>query len=261
MCDSDAPFTGDIPWRKIICSLVNIHPDVTDATLVQEIGDMSVLLRKVVETNGSHIPTYAVLHRVCCSRLSEGLGVELDMDPPWSTNEDHLRSHNRVADLDRYYEHNKSLSFVVIREYFCCPWRARSLGAVPEHQNEKLVILSENLLQSLSKIQTDNKHSVMSYVELETHNEIARPHIWTYYSMSLIEEARLEAESKNREDAVHLQLFLEYFRDTKRSHHAELESLLSQGLINANFIGYLFVSFSMIIGFPNLIYGSIKGSR
>ncbi|KAF2112712.1 hypothetical protein BDV96DRAFT_580284 [Lophiotrema nucula] len=239
--------TNNLPWRDIMCSLANIRPDVEDARLLQEVADMSTMLQDIAESQKTRPPTFAILHRVYCSRQEDSATQELDIEPPWSTNESHLRSLDRVTDLDGYIQSNETLSFIVIREYFCCPWKARTLGVVPEHQSETLVILSDSLLRTLSQVQSSHKDHVISYVKLQTNVEIMRPHVWTYYSLTLMKEALVRLKSRSAEDAVHLQLFLEYFRDGNKSMHAELESLLSRKLISAKFIDYLFIPGTTLI--------------
>jgi len=232
--------------------LVGVDPDIDDESLEYDIQGVSDVLRQIADARKPPPPpppvepVYKVLHRVCCHR-NPNPQYFVDIDPPYPSRifetGKHLENGNRVRNIELYLEQNRAAIFIVICEYTCCGDRLPDPEVVvPKCTSEKLIILSEGLLRYLIQAANISTKRKMLYPTLQLRFEIEKPHLWTFLGMEDLEET-IEA-LKHSEDIKHCRLFLEYFRDGKRDQHNHLKKLLSENLITADLLEYLFVSYS-----------------
>lgn len=149
--------------------------------------------------------------------------------------------------LDLYLEKNKDISFIVYRDHQCCSQtdnRTRCSNKedkpVPSDflVKEAISIVSEDLSQTLqvvANIALDD----LSVPTFETHDEFLVPFLWWYHRRKEIAKLKPEFASKEQEN---LSVFEDYIEESIQPEWLKVDSLLSKGMISAQYMHYLFVS-------------------
>ena len=244
---------GPVDWRSVLVQALHVHPNISDSELFQSLADVR---EEPTEASSTPLPyTYQTLHRVFCH--ADG-GYNLFLDIPYRHSEDnesgHLRGQGIVTNLDVFIERNKSLSFLVYKDYSCCaqnkssersriPEPRHALSSfertTPSTSDESVYIIAETFSDALHELLRGDNLRLTHHPNFEIRSTFYAPYLWLYHDRKFIKE-RLGTLSNVYQ--AHIELFLHYIDDAFGAKFDEIDSLLSRGLISADFLKYLFVS-------------------
>jgi hypothetical protein len=151
----------------------------------------------------------------------------------------HLHFRKTISSLDLFLERNRGLSFLIIKEHYCCGREFRYMSnGVPSPQQEKLMLVSQDLCDVLSEFRDKHEDRGPLIPEFAVLTEIDNPHLWAYHTER---ELSMHLDRCRGDKSEHLRLFLEYFNTDKRHEWAEVGDQLSKNLISRNYVQYVFV--------------------
>ena len=198
-------------------------------------------------------PHYEIIHRVRCAAEAD---TYLYLEEPYIVNSGpqnaHLRGSQVIDNFDLFLERNKTISFIAYKDYRCCgPANPNprgfenilSLGSSYLLTGESVALISPGLQRALQAL-ASQAFSNIPYPSFELDQEFSSPYLWWYHSRTKIEqvitEDRLDYEQKQ-----HIVLFQQHLMDRLGKKWAEVDNLLANTLISADYIEYLFVSLNL----------------
>lgn len=178
--------------------------------------------------------------------------------------------------MDLYLERNKDVSFLVLREYACCQTKSYSterhrlesdtdtapmtmlveehIDVVSHTLRSMLASLSHAALQGIPHPrfshdrgddsdginESDNNFkSRYNYYNARKNLRVSYPYLWFYHRRQEIAEAIDHLEEAQRK---HLSIFCRYIRDRMFEEWSDVDKLVAESQITAEYIQYIFVS-------------------
>ncbi|PQE03869.1 hypothetical protein CJF30_00006594 [Rutstroemia sp. NJR-2017a BBW] len=249
------PVIRTIDWRKQLCQFFDINPDSTDDTLLEELENASEKLKeaaRLTEVESESVdssPRYQVIHRVKCAVDQQ---VRLFGKEPSIVislqQRSHLRSDEQIYNLDLYLERNKSISFIVYKDYRCCDSHLQKRLADKSDASddsdpstllisEAVSIISPDLSAALTALAGEALEGIPHPAFLEIREEFDSPYLWWFCRRENINSAR-NLLDKTHQD--HVSVFEQYLNDQFGATWTEVDHLLSEGQISGQYIDYLY---------------------
>jgi hypothetical protein len=247
------PVIRTIDWRKQLCQFFDINPDSTDDTLLEALEDASEKLKeaaRLTEIESESLdgfPRYQVIHRVKCAVDQQ---VRLFANEPSIVSSlqqrSHLRSDQHIYNFDLYLERNKSISFIVYKDYRCCDshlqQRLVDKSEAPDPStlliSEGVSIISPDLSAALTALSGEALEGIPHPAFLEIREEFNSPYLWWFCRRESITSAR-KLLDKTHQD--HISVFEQYLNDHFGATWTEVDYLLSKGEISGQYLDYLYV--------------------
>jgi len=254
------PLLRTIDWRKQLCQFLNIGFESTDNALLDALDhaaeELEEFKRLAADKFERHHrpPNYQVIHRVRCANNRQ---VHRYVEEPFVVKSGrrghHLRGTESILDFDLYIEKDKSISFIVYRDYHCC-----ESGQPQFHQTKKSwmphpstlvtgegVSIISPVLAAALKVLADKTLVGMPHPNfLEVGNEFQSPYLWYFHGRQKIAQVRRLLDKSHQE---HISIFEEYLKDRFEAAWGEVDSLLAEGKISAKYIDYLYVGLSSFL--------------
>lgn len=245
-----------IDWRGQLCQFLKIGPESTDETLLESLETASEALEEAhrllaIESDPqNHVPKYQTIHRVSCVIDRQ---TKLYVEEPFVVNSGpqgaHLRGTSEpLNNFDLFLERNKAISFIAYLAYRCCDGsqpRRRHNDKEGDPQPSSLLtgesasIISPVLCAALKAL-TDGALDDLPHPDFsDTRISFHSPYLWWFCRRQEIAEAE---ESLSEYHQEHITLFKQYLQDSLGATWSEVDSLLAEGKISAQYINYLFVS-------------------
>lgn len=245
-----------INWRGEICRFLG-NNELTDDEILDALEVTSGQLREMKRLKGSepvpsNSPRFLVIYQVRCSGFDRDSG--LYEDPPWLVKSGphlaHVRGSNAIQNLDLYLQQNKGITFIIYRDYECCGTirqfrdRTDKKGKSDVNSNDLMVgehmsIISEELRSAFKKL-SQSALSGMGHpdFDVEATDEVPHPYLWWFHRRAEIEKTKPMLSSSFQEQ---LSIFQGYLESSLGDEWAAVDSLLSQEIIKAKYLHYLFV--------------------
>lgn len=251
---SRQPVIRTIDWRRQLCQSLDVHPESADDTLLDALEDASQKLREAAtrtQTESESLddfPRYQVIHRVKCASDEQ---VRLFVKAPFIVKSprqrSHLRSDEQIYNFNFYLERNKTISFVVYKDYRCCESHFQQRLADQSETSDPATLL---ISEGVSIVSPDCCAAFTALAEealagiphpgfLEVKEEFNSPYLWWFCRRQNITRAR-ELLNKSHQD--HISVFDQYLNDYFGVAWTEVDSLLSKGQMKGQYIDYLYVS-------------------
>jgi hypothetical protein len=197
-------------------------------------------------------PRWQVINRIQCEDSDEDEGDILYLGDPYiverGPQDAHVVGSKAItAGLDLYLEKNKDVSFIVYRDYQCCsrtspqPHRSEKsrLPAPSDFLGRETISIVSNDLSEALKAVAEAALNGLPTPTFEVDEDFWAPFLWWYHRREEIAEAQLGLDNRLQ---VHLSTLHEYIMESLGSEWSEVDSLLAEGRISAQYIDYLFVS-------------------
>ncbi|KAI2615922.1 hypothetical protein GGR54DRAFT_255090 [Hypoxylon sp. NC1633] len=255
--------TMTIDWRGVLCRFLDRPSGVTDEEILDELDAASSNLREIKRVKAkdfaqSDEPRFQVINRIRC-RTSNESGMY--MDSPWVVESGpylaHLRGSNAIRNLELYLEQNKETSFIVYREFECCakPHNipdTRDTGLQPSVDpgdllvGEYVTIISDELRSAFVELSRSALKGIIhpDFDDVESISRIHRPYLWWFHRRAQINSARAQLGPAFQR---HISTFEEFLDTSLGDEWAGVDSLLSEGRMNALYLNYLFVPHEICI--------------
>lgn len=265
-----------IDWRHEICDFLQLDPTASDKEVFDELQMASAKLKEAERVkNQSAIQQgplrCQVIHRVTCANNGERV---MYLEEPWTVHvgpyRSHLRGGQQVGNMELYLERNKDVSFLVLRDYVCCAEKSHpstrsrfgndtdsllvgeQIEIVSEKLRSKLASLSNVVFQGIphpkfGRVEDDEddmgdeyeNESESSDNSDSTNSGIYYPYLWFYHRRRKIVEAIKHLEEIHQE---HLKVFCEYIHNRMAGEWDDVDNLILNGEITAEYIKYIYVS-------------------
>ncbi|KAK8216109.1 hypothetical protein IWZ01DRAFT_496099 [Phyllosticta capitalensis] len=221
---------GDIDWRSHLCTVLGIDKTTQDSFLLQ-----------TIQESGPPGAYFTTLHKVYCQENESEVCYEdrpHQFDP--ASGKNHLNGQVIAANHELYIERHPGLSFIVYKSYTCCgeddPAKPKT-EAEPASPKESISIVSDHLVESLNKVAKSSTNRHM-YPIFECGRRLDAPYPWVFYDRSFLAACIPKLDSRCQ---THLQCFEDYISRRMDTEYTEVQSLLSEGLISAKYVPYLFI--------------------
>ena len=254
-----------IDWRAELCRFLNIGIESTDGEILDNLEKASLKLeeaeRITAEAAELHdlTPRYQVIHRVRCAADDE---LYLYLEEPFVVNSGprnaHLRGSEAIHNFELYLERNKALSFIAYKDYRCCDdsrSRRRRYDRLGETDpstlltNESVSIISPDLCSALKDLAEEALFPI-PHPTFEVENEFPSPYLWWFHGRQQIAVKKDFLDEYYQE---HINIFQQYLQDRLGLKWDMVDKFLAQNKITAQFIEYLFVSFSGLYALSDVI--------
>lgn len=240
-----------IDWRSQLCQFLRMAPESSDASLLENLQDASDKL-EVAKKLTSMVPEshdtplqFQMIHRVDCALER---GTTLYLGEPYVVNSGprnaHIRASQSIDNFELYLERNKTLSFIAYKNYLCCNTDTYHLNQQPIIDasalitGESVAVISPEFCSGLTLL-TQQSLSEIPHPIFEVNEEFSSPYLWWYHRRQRIAD---QEEFLNDCQTEHIALFQKYLSDCLGAQWEQVDSLLSRGMISAEFIEYLYVS-------------------
>lgn len=243
-----------IDWRRELCRLLDVTSSIDDGELLDRIGPATETLRKAERENTTEEerpPRYEILNRVTCLGSMYGHGDRLYLDDPWIVESGpytaHLQGSHPIHNLELHMERNKEITFIVYRHFECC--RAvppkdinDPLGSDTSRllRAETITLISEELSKALERLARSALDEIPHPdFDIESHgNTIAYPYLWWFHRRNQIAGSMGDLRQTHQK---HLAVFEQYIKHRLEADWRDVDALLANGRITADYIQYLFV--------------------
>jgi hypothetical protein len=247
-----------IDWRAQICQFLNLGSESTDKTILKGLEGAADKLEEVerlraVETEQHDpVPKYQIIHRVNCAIETS---VYLYPEEPFASSNGQQGAHLRgttepIYNFDLYLERDKAISFIIYKDYRCCDIsrsgrRHNDISWDVEPSTlltgESISIVSPILCGAMKAL-TDDAVGGITHPDFERLGvEFSSPYLWWFFRRNEIFHS-VERLNLNESALEHVYVFQQYLQDHLFGTWSVVDSLLDEGKINAQYIGYLFVS-------------------
>ncbi|KAH8663645.1 hypothetical protein BGZ60DRAFT_411777 [Tricladium varicosporioides] len=261
------PVITTIDWRRQLCQFLEMGPESTDDALLEALEDASEKLKKLKRLKETaqlamkadinllnEAPIYQVLHRVRCALDRQ---VQVYLEQPFIVKTfrqgSHLSSINPIHNLNHHLEANKSISFIVYRDYRCCDSQYQQpLDNKSEPPNistlmiaEAISIVSSDLCSALATLASEALVGMPDPDILEVGKEFSSPPLWWFHNRESINCAKTHLDQAHQDLVL---LFEEYLQEAHGATWTTVDYLLSKGKINGQYIEYLYAPNMIIVG-------------
>jgi hypothetical protein len=245
-----------IDWRAELCRFLNIGIESTNDEILDNLEKATQKLEEAerITALASELhdltPRYQVIHRVRCAADDE---LYLYLEEPFVVNSGprnaHLRGSEAIHNFELYLERNKALSFIAYKDYRCCDdsrSRRRRYDRLGETDpstlltNESVSIISQDLCSALKDLAEEALFGI-PHPAFEIENEFPSPYLWWFHGRQSIS---MKKDFLDEYYQDHIKIFQQYLDDCLGPKWDMVDKLLAQNKITAQFIEYLFVSYS-----------------
>lgn len=148
----------------------------------------------------------------------------------------HLRGKRLLPNLEAYLEQNFTLSFLIFHDYECCIESYQD-ASIPRVKHS-VRLLSQDLCEALNSLPLDHLEPSLR-PESSLDNELHSPFLWLYHSGKTLQGLEEGFGLVSHHTLGHL---LDCIGDCMAGEYAEVDSLLGEGCISMQYIGYIYVS-------------------
>lgn len=250
--------TRTIDWRNMICHLLDLPPLSTDNELIDGFQAAQDKLKEAerIRRNpeASQVPPRSqVINTIKCASSGE---TSMYLGEPWAVqtgpHDAHLRGSQHVADIEVYLALHKETILLVHRDYECCGdkppsvdrsrfRRGLDVDVASMLTREYVSIVSPKLKNALIDLSNEALQDI-PHPEFDTDEDdlgFSFPYLWYYHRRQQISEARLALDETCQE---HLNVLQDYISNRMSHEWREVDSLLSNSKIKAQYLVYLYVS-------------------
>ncbi|KAH9227453.1 hypothetical protein K456DRAFT_1775146, partial [Colletotrichum gloeosporioides 23] len=251
-----------IDWRRELCTMLELAPDVPDSRLFGAIKHASVILREA-ETQQDNsfqkeeIPKREIIYKVACHDTKS---EAFYLDEPWIVETGrynvHLTGSHAIPHLELHLERHK-VAFVVYRNFECCGappanydpqgHRMYSLDSILPSlsRGENIAIVTEELAEGLQQM-ADGALQGIPHPKFNRRSDdkILYPYLWWFHRREQIGSImeQLDQVSHRQVDALK-----DYIESRLAQEWNAVDPLLAEGKIKAKYIQYAFVPETILI--------------
>ncbi|KAF2868401.1 hypothetical protein BDV95DRAFT_128201 [Massariosphaeria phaeospora] len=177
--------------------------------------------------------SYQILYRITGKK---GAITYLD-HPEWIEGGQSLKSRRPIHNFDLYLERNKSISFIIYRDFSLFQTGDCDTLYEPKHVQESIYVVSEELWDAVQYMLSSRPEYASLLVESAGTRELRTPYLLFYHNRHCWDDMVLELSESEKEQLGYV---VDYVLDTYGMDYSTADALLDKGKMSPKFINYLF---------------------